>query len=663
MAHPVRLNQLVYGYQDGHRLLSASDDLPDGVARALLVHSDREAGARLSPDVGSWTGVPLDEHRLYAVLCTWAAPEMPRPGCVWTQALLIRFADMARFQTFTGLRALFRRPASQDLARYAKALVFDPDDRFPEPVIAMPHAAELVAALYEPQASGQIRPSDAAVDLCFAAWAQQWPRLRRTFSFRTGAVDRHAAAAAPSFTLRVVDGAWSTERGPDIWAAPLCVDLVAAEPTDLRRFLWRYGPDLPQGRAAIPFLAALFATTRQTCFERGELQRVLTRVNGYLPAAADGRVLKTDLMALGRSEYTLLPPGDPIDLLSFYAEHPDAGQIVDIDLNDLARDIATVDLLPILQTAIDNEAPIADALPELICAVARSSDGGINLLRESMSFPAAQERLLTTDPSLIDSDAVTDLSWDLLIVALSRIPADADLVRNVTARLIDRHEPEIVRALADANIAAVVDVLFERLSTHFARHTAPPDGPWIDAVHARIENASPVRLLAQSHSFSQIAACAELIYWDISAGLRSSALPWAEALQKAEDDLDGDTTRRLFCFLLAVAIARPVPGSEAIFECTFEPVHNYLWSNWGSPGHFWQLERILPNLNWWQQWDNCRRLRLGVSASYINGQLEPASFLRLTSDQYLQSEMIRTAEETKSGRHYIKKVMSAASSG
>ncbi len=656
MAHPVRLTQLLYGYQDGHRLLAASGDVSDGVASALLIHSDREAGARLFADIGSWTGVPLDEHRLYALLCTWAAPEMPRPGCVWTQALLIRFADIARFRTFTGLRGMFRRPGMNDVARFALPLAFDPDERSAEPRVAVSRAADVVEALYAPGASGEIAPSDDAADLCFAAWAQQWPRLRRTFSFRTGVVDRHATASAPFFTLRVVDGTAATPSRHDHWMAPLCVDLAAEAPTDLRRFLWRYGPDLPQGRAAVPFLSALFASTRQARFERGELRHVLAQVNDFLPALDDGRVLKNDLMALGRPEYTLLPQGDAVDVLAFHATHPEAGVLDGGNLRDIVGRVAAVDLLTILQAAIKNQAPIADTLPGLIVANARTDAQRIDLLQASMAFPATQNSLLTADPSLLDSDALSALPWETLTEALSRLPADPELIRKLATRLIDRREPAIVTALADASITAVVDVLFERLTARFAHNGPAPDAIWIDAVHARIENASPVRLLAKSQALSQVAACAELIYWDVSAALRTPLSAWAEALQDATDDLGGDTTRQLFCFLLAVAIVRPAPGSEAIFECTFEPVHDYLWGNWGNPAHFWQLDRVLPNLTWWQQWDSCRRLRQGVAVSYINGQLDPGSFLRLTSDRYLFAEIVRTAEETKKGRQYIKRV-------
>ncbi len=656
MAHPVRLTQLLYGYQDGHRLLAASDDVSDGVASALLMHSDREAGARLLPDIGSWTGVPLDEHRLYALLCTWAAPEMPRPGCVWTQALLIRFADIARFQTFTGLRSMFRRPAMNDAARFALPLAFDPDEPNVEPKVAVSRAAEVIKALYAPEATGQIAPSDDAADLCFAAWAQQWPRLRRTFSFRTGVVDRHAAASAPFFTLRVVDAPAATPSQHDDWMAPLCADLAANAPTDLRRFLWRYGPDLPQGRAAVPFLSALFASTRQPRLERGELRHVLGRVNDFLPAPGDGRVLKTDLMAPGRSQYTLLPQGDALDVLAFHAEHPDAGVIDRENLRDIVGRVTAVDLLPILQAAIENQAPIADTLPALIVASARTGAQHIDLLQASMAFPTTQNALLAVDPSLLDSDCLPALPSATLTEALSRLPADPELVRKVASRLIDRREPAIVAALADASITAVVDVLFERLTARFAHDAPAPDAIWIDAVHARIENASPVRLLERSHALSQVAACAELIYWDVGAALRTPPSVWAEALKDATDDLGGDTTRQLFCFLIAVAILRPASGSEALFECTFEPVHDYLWSNWGTPPHFGQLDQVLPNLSWWQQWDSCRRLRLGVVSSYINGQLDPGSFLRLTSERYLLTEMIRTAEETKRGRQYIKRV-------
>src|SRR4051794_9036647 len=94
--HTVQLDQCLFGYNDGHRLLASSTRLPPEAASLLLVHSDLLPGFKSAQSDRYWTGLPIPSAKVYALMRTWLAPELSRPGCVWTHVLLIRFADMAR---------------------------------------------------------------------------------------------------------------------------------------------------------------------------------------------------------------------------------------------------------------------------------------------------------------------------------------------------------------------------------------------------------------------------------------------------------------------------------------------------------------------------------------------------------------------------------------
>ena len=66
--------------------------------------------------------------------------------------------------------------------------------------------------------------------------------------------------------------------------------------------------------------------------------------------------------------------------------------------------------------------------------------------------------------------------------------------------------------------------------------------------------------------------------------------------------------------------------------------------------------RFLPDLYWWQQWDACLRLRLAVVAAYVNAELDPRSFRRLTSDRTLFDRLVKIASDTKLGRRFLRRV-------
>src|SRR3546814_20493757 len=81
------IDQCLFGYEDGHRLLASSMSLGDQTS-LLTKLSDLAPGTLFGSSHGYWTGLPLPELARYALFRTWPAPELPRPGCVWTHALL-----------------------------------------------------------------------------------------------------------------------------------------------------------------------------------------------------------------------------------------------------------------------------------------------------------------------------------------------------------------------------------------------------------------------------------------------------------------------------------------------------------------------------------------------------------------------------------------------
>ena len=109
-------------------------------------------------------------------------------------------------------------------------------------------------------------------------------------------------------------------------------------------------------------------------------------------------------------------------------------------------------------------------------------------------------------------------------------------------------------------------------------------------------------------------------------------------------------------YLLALALAEPVPGCELLFERAFEPVHTDIAVSRLPYDAFDALARYLPNLHWWQQWDTCLRLRTAVAEAYANNELSPESFHRLTSDPSLFEELVDRVSRAKHGRRFIKQL-------
>src|SRR6266853_5107851 len=204
----IRVQQCLFGYDDGHRELASSIELPPSVKSTLLFLSDLAPGLTNFPENGYWTGTPMLGFEHYALLRTWAASEKRRPGSVWTHVVLVPFGDLAKLEDLGLLRTLFFRPDRGDLNHYRKVLSLDPgldggiSRRYS---IATSEARVFFDAVYGGAApriiEGQIGEHD---DLLFAMWSQQWPRLRQAFSFRTAGVESIRNPSSIRFTVQIV---------------------------------------------------------------------------------------------------------------------------------------------------------------------------------------------------------------------------------------------------------------------------------------------------------------------------------------------------------------------------------------------------------------------------------------------------------------------------
>ena len=117
------IDQALFGYSDGHRRLAASVQLSSNDAYELATRSDLASNARLGRGESYVSGFTLKDSGTFAFVKTWAAPEMPRPGCVWSHVLLLPRKFLIGQVNLGVLRSVFRRPeAAHQFDAYATAI-------------------------------------------------------------------------------------------------------------------------------------------------------------------------------------------------------------------------------------------------------------------------------------------------------------------------------------------------------------------------------------------------------------------------------------------------------------------------------------------------------------------------------------------------------------
>jgi GTPase-associated protein 1, N-terminal domain type 1 len=290
--------QLLFGYDDGHRLLASSRQLDPETLLRLQGATDAALSSDCPPLV---TGVALPKVSEYAFCVTWPAPELPRAGAVWGHVLMVGAGELAVGAHAQALLTLPRRPASRepDFSPYSDALELETPDR---EVLAQLAPREpdrvllerVIAASYGSRESAICVHDDlgAATRALLALWGGQWPQLRAEFSFRTRQEIRDEAS---SFDLTVAakvrgDGDYppvaEQERTP-AWIAALTEDLLADTATPLREFLWSFGPAGSPDRLALRRLAKLWIRVAA-----GEPARVRAYLERHWPGPSEGAQLK-----------------------------------------------------------------------------------------------------------------------------------------------------------------------------------------------------------------------------------------------------------------------------------------------------------------------------------------------------------------------------------
>lgn len=308
----LKVDQVVHGYRDGHRQLAGSLVLDVEATDLMALASDLLTSRSLGGNESYITGYPLKSEHKYVFARTWSAPEMSRPGCVWTHSLVIDYLTVSKIDDPDIILSLFERPTLGTLPKYGVTLTLRDSRADDFPMLPADCAKEVVQRIYGRRwpHSEVILPSrgaDKDTHTAFAVWAQLPPRLRRSAVLCTAS----SASGLPiesdltiKFSGEPVTSISSSDQ--DAWDAPsrlhgmrlLAKDLTHRFTTPLRQFLRRYSMDVIEPLPAMGVLAQVFLLLGEA-HQREEFKGVAAMVGRTFPRSQDAQVLKQDLL-LGR---------------------------------------------------------------------------------------------------------------------------------------------------------------------------------------------------------------------------------------------------------------------------------------------------------------------------------------------------------------------------
>lgn len=307
------IHQTLHGYADGHTLLAASCDLTPAEKKTLVLLSDLSGQAGNQSFDSYLTGYPLPGKRYYALARTWGAPEMPRPGCVWTQTLLIALPLLTRIRNLSELNFLFKRPQAESESPYStpiSAELFIHDIRKPLRNTT-PSFYTIAYYLYSRTKEAIIIPAEGSTDYeedILNIWSQQWPRLRRAFTFCTGSLSIReidnkiidCQVVPQNYSMRL-----ARQHIGDIAVVDFAAKIRNAgwfktyeniEPQQLQNFFYKYGSDIVGKRSKFAPLCISYAILNNEQKNIISFDILLQFFKHNFNSAKEAKALKRDLI-------------------------------------------------------------------------------------------------------------------------------------------------------------------------------------------------------------------------------------------------------------------------------------------------------------------------------------------------------------------------------
>jgi hypothetical protein len=623
------IDQALFGYAGGHRQIASSVRLPPKDLYLLSSASDLASGARLGERESYLSGLPLPESRRYALFRTWAAPEMPRPGCVWSHVLLLDPKISASIPALSEVLPFFRRPVANETSSYG-----DPLDilfsRFVEPASA-DLISEIISGYYN---GGRVTLSpdsgepDEIENAVLAVWSQQWPRLRASFSFCTASLNENRRTEQNDYSVQVApfDEAPSINR--ERWVSFAAADAALNKVTPLRRFLWRYGRDISASRRQYRMIVDLYLRSDGADAISSDAAFDVFRA---LPDPSEGAVLKRDILGIGPSSPRLVAPISAVDLLQLLTsealpEIPTPAQ-VGTRLEELSsREIGAV----VRYYAANKKAlsPWKEKIHGAIVALADKS----SITTEYPNDMVADVLLARED--LVDADTLPLVSNDVL-PRLIKDDSSVSLAQVVVNEMLRRDMGD----LEDPMISSRPEIVFQAAVEAYCEnrlHTS-----WPGRLSYRAETILAAGWLPRLKSTKEFAAALSILRYPRYLAKGSAEI--AQRLSDMVDDAQGDERTTMQAALLRTAIDEGSAQSWNLISIVLPELRAVIINAGLSRTAESMLVSDLPHFYSAGYWDLNKRILLSLSKLYaVAANSEVLRRLALTPSE---TELVLLGEE------------------
>ncbi len=649
----MKLDQCLFGYDDGHRLLASS--LPLGVETSLLTElSDLAPGTVFSGSEGYWTGLPVPSLGRYVLMRTWPAPEMSRPGCVWTHALLIKPTVLESIVDLSVLQNFIIRPSSPlDRDNYSKPIDVDlscncgvisaaNDNTIRKLIVSL---YEMISTTVEVALPGELDGS------LFAVWSQQWPRLRRNFRFQTAVSRNPRLSSSTRFDITAVltppevDASKKNITDPS-WLSAAILDVHEGANGSLRRFLWHYGRDVRRQRGSFRPLVELNALDNARKTNSGA--NVFEIISKDFPAQNDAIFLKQDLVD------GLLVSYAQAELIRLVVLHERDG--ISVFPSPTATGISRLahlwpqqpdEILSLAELTADTDSSIGKLVFDNIMNFIQTPE----FWPLTCSYPLVRKHMVKIRPDLL-TNITFELNDEAIIDLLPLVPAKTTGLEKFISKLITRDNGILANIVFDNFTDIAVGLVVSAANDRKIGSASP----WLQELIRRPKLLLQTEVLGMFSCSALLYDIADTLGWLTPEVIMAGVKPWNVALMRASGDLRNDKLDTFRCFLIALAFTSGGYDGLQVVELLYDKIHKKIIASDISLKARDLLLSHLPDVGWESNWDIGLRFRLAVATAYIHYQWPVHSYAALANDRIGRTMLANAASKIPYGQPYFKAV-------
>ena len=679
----IYIHQALFGYREGHRLLQASRTFIPATERALLILTDLSGPRMVNGFEEYISGYPIPGEDVYALTKTWYAPEMKRPGCVWSHVLLIRTEDLAQIADAAALIPLFRDPRTTGPKHYIGPAKFvgGSASQAVRGIIADTEA--LITSLYEEPQKSAIIPAENTgfyEAVILEAWSQQWPALRAAFRFCTGSLSNRTIGGQP-FDLQVVPiSLWhELQRRPNAfaflipdrnyddiperlpWITLGAGDLIKQlEGTSFRKFLWKYADPCGGQRSLYAKLAELFLVLQ---YHDAYNPDITQRVSSIFPEMTCGTALKQDLYGNAADSGSLPRFPNEIARLTELATTPfwssfDASRL---DLRARGHKLWNQEKNEAKNLLLNLLQKPTQGLADMIIA------GFVEAMSPSEACQLAQANsglllaLVSRNPHLVVADGFWQCKLPLqAYYDLFDFLQTNEAVEQLPPRIwilsaLQSDTDELAGAIVERFGREAVLACLERIKTG--------KDHWIPSVAWRTAMSTHQNELIDclkgdcgrsSRAMTLLAGLLDAHH----PGLTAFGIgPWLRLAREASELVREFPGADSAAFLLSLGFQHSEPEATELVTLSFETVHAAAADDSLSYRGWRILEDELPALSWWMRaWDRCERLRQAMLQRFIRHRWPQQAFLQCVSKPETVLRVLYSSREVLGGEDFVRSV-------